>query len=388
MKFQESTLSMKTFAELDLGPALDAALEKMGIKAPTRVQSQTLPVAVAGRDLITVAQTGSGKTLAFALPVLHGFNKKPSSRALVLVPSREMAMQIFGVFDQLCPEPLLHASLIIGGTPDKKQRSQLNKKPRLIIATPGRLNDHLRNNKLLLQNVDTVVIDEADRMLDLGFLPQLKDIKATMRGKWQTLLFSATFNTDVESVAKIFMGDDVTMLRSEHAEAPVATLKQEVLILTQAMKKDRLLEDLAAHPKGSVIVFTGSQESSEEVGALLREHRLSVEHMHGGLEQGHRARVFRDFRSGKARILVTTDLLARGLDVATVELVINYDMPFAPESFLHRIGRTARAGREGLALTYLTPGDREMYKQITPYLQGARETLVDPKMRLDKKRRY
>ena len=387
MKTLESTLHAPTFAELNLGADLDAALAKMSIVTPTPVQSQTLPVAMAGHDLITVAQTGSGKTLAFALPILKGFDLKPSSRALILVPSREMAMQTASVFEQLRPAPALKSVLVIGGVPDNKQRSQTNKMPRLLIATPGRLNDLLRNNKLLLQGVDTVVIDEADRMLDLGFAPQLKDIKATMRGTCQTLLFSASFSRDVESVAKIFMREEITMIRSAALNAPVATLKQKVMLLTQGMKKDQVLVDLKKHTEGSVLIFMGSQEGSEHLGEYLREQGIeSVEFVHGALSQGNRSRVMRDFREGKARVLVTSDLLARGLDVPSVALVINYDLPYQAEDFLHRIGRTARAGRSGLALTYITPEDRAAYNILLPYMPGAEEIVVDSKVKFGKRR--
>lgn len=360
-----------------LAPQLLAALDKMTITVPTDVQSQAIPVGLSESDLIAIAQTGSGKTLAFALPILTALEKKPGSRALVLAPSREMAQQIYKVFEQLYAEAPISASLVIGGIPSAKQISGLKKNPRLIVGTPGRLNDHLLNNKLLLQNVEIVVIDEADRMLDVGFAPQLKNIQSTMRGRRQTMMFSASFGQAVESLAKVFMNNDAFMIRSAQAEEPVASLRQKVLFIDKKMKEDRLLDELNA-AKGSVIVFTGSQHSCESVGKYLKEYGYSTNLIHGGLSQGQRNRVIRDFREGKTRVLVATDLLARGLDVPHVEHVFNFDLPFQSEDFLHRIGRTARAGRGGNAVTFVSWSDYKMYQKVKPYLQGAEEIKVDP----------
>jgi len=377
MKIQNSTLRLKSFQEMSLAPQLLVALDKMAITIPTDVQSQTIPVGLTAADLIAIAQTGSGKTLAFALPILTALESKPGSRALVLAPSREMAQQIYKVFEQLTTESPITASLVIGGIPSAKQINGLKKNPRLIVGTPGRLNDHLQNNKLLLQNVEIVVIDEADRMLDVGFAPQLKNIQSTMRGKRQTMMFSASFGQAVESLAKVFMNSDAFMIRSAQAEEPVASLQQKILFIDKKMKEDRLLDELNA-TKGSVIVFTGSQHSCETVGEYLKEYGYSTNLIHGGLSQGQRNRVIRDFREGKTRVLVATDLLARGLDVPHVEHVINFDLPFQSEDFLHRIGRTARAGRGGTAITFVTWSDFKMYQKVKVYLQSAEEIKVDP----------
>ena len=375
MKMRESELRLQNFAEMNLSSEVMLSLAEMNVIEPTLVQSEALPVAMARTDLIAIAQTGSGKTLAFALPILAHFQKDPASRALILVPSREMAMQIFGVFESLCAKAPIKACLVIGGVPDNKQNSQLKKKPQLIVATPGRMNDLLRDNKLLLQGVATIVIDEADRMLDLGFAPQLKDIQKTLRGVWQTMLFSATFGRDVETIAEIFMREDVVMVRAGDVNAPTSSLEQTVFFLPDGKKNDLMIEELKTTP-GGAIVFADSQESAELVSQHLKQNGQSVDLIHGDLSQGHRSRVVRDFRGGKFRVLVTTDLLARGLDVAGVEQVINFDLPYKPEDFLHRIGRTARAGRPGKAITFITPGDRVKYEKIKPYLKGAREVTL------------
>jgi ATP-dependent RNA helicase RhlE len=254
----------------------------------------------------------------------------------------------------------------------------MKKNPRFVVATPGRLNDLLEDNKLLLKGVDRLVIDEADRMLDLGFSPQLKAIQATMRGPRQTLLFAASFGPAVEDVAQIFMREAAVMIRVGE-ESPVDGLRQRVLHLPAGLKNKQVLEELNAASKGSILVFAGSQESCEKLGRHLKENAPSTEFVHGDMPQKYRSRILRDFREGKFRVLVTTDLLARGLDVSSVSLVINFDLPYKSEDFLHRIGRTARAGRSGNAVTFITPGDARMYRKIAPYLKGAEELKLSPK---------
>jgi len=372
MKLLDSDLRLLSFQELDLPPSVATAMEKMGIHSPTPVQSEALPVGLSGNDLIAIAPAGTGKTLAFALSILTTFSQKPGSRALILVPSREVAMQIFTVFEKLCAEAPLKAVLVIGGVQDNKQYSQLKKMPQLIVATPGRMNDLLRENKLLLQGVSIVVIDEADRMLDLGFSPQLKEIQKTLRGLRQTMLFSATFGKNVEGLAEMFMREEVTKLHSGNTNAPAPALEQKVFLIPSGLKNALLIEEVK-ELDGPVIVFAGSRESCERIGQHLKQNGQSTDLIHGELSQGHRSRVVRDFREGKFRVLVTTDLLARGLDVPDVELVVNFELPFKTEDFLHRIGRTARAGRKGKAITFITPEDRDTYKKIQPYLVGAKE---------------
>ena len=379
MKNKSTVPRIHNFNEMNIPSALLSALSKLQIIKPTDIQAQSIPVALANNDLSAVAQTGSGKTLAYAIPVLTQIESNPLARILVLVPSREMAQQVHRVFMSLTNEKPISNVIVIGGVPSAKQISALNKKPRLIIATPGRINDHLVNNKLLLQNVEHIIIDEADRMLDIGFTPQLKNIQSTLRGKRQTLMFSASFNTDVERIAALFMNPKTTlMIRSENAEKPVEGLKQTVLFLDKSEKNDRLLDELNK-TKGGVIVFCQNQGGCERTGQYLKEYGYATDLIHAGLTQGHRNRVVRQFREGTIRVLVTTDLLARGIDVAHVDHVINFELPAQSEDFLHRIGRTARAGRSGSALTFVTPFDKKYYSKIKHYLAGATEIKLNPK---------
>ncbi len=380
MKVLPAPAPISRFEDMSLAPELLPALEKMAISVPTEVQSAVIPTALQGGDVIAVAQTGSGKTLAYALSILTKLAAKPQARALVMAPSREMAQQIHKVFLDLCEGLPISACLAIGGVTGSKQASQLKKNPRLIVATPGRMNDHLLSNKLLLQGVEIIVIDEADRMLDMGFAPQLKSIQKTLRGPQQTLMFSASFSQKIEAIAEVFMRHEVHMIRVGDAEAPVTELTQKVLYISREKKNDRLLDELNA-TMGGVIVFCGNQGRCEEVAEYLESYGFNSDLIHGDLTQGHRNRVIREFRAGEIRIVVATDLLARGLDVPHVDHVINFDLPYQSEDFLHRIGRTARAGRSGHAITFVTPQDARSFRKIKPYLEGAEEVKVDPQFR-------
>lgn len=372
MKLTESALKVEKFEDMGLAPVLLNSIAKMNITAPTPIQSEAIPAALTGIDLIGVAQTGSGKTLAYALSVMTLLQKNPEARALILSTSRETTEQVYRVFVALCADLPFSISLAVAGTPLATQVSQLKKNPRIIVATPGRMGEHLQSNKLLLKGLAILVIDEADRMLDMGFEPQLKFIQSTLRGSWQTMMFAASFGPKSEPIAKLFMRPESTLIRSAAAETPVDTLKQKVYFLSPAQKNNRLLDEVKKM-KGGVIIFTDSMESCVSIGRFLEHHKMSSDFVHGDMNPGHRNRVLREFRQEQIQILITTDLLARGLDVAHVNHIINYELPYKSEDFLHRIGRTARAGREGTAITFITATDGRSYRKIKAYLQGAVE---------------
>jgi superfamily II DNA/RNA helicase len=372
MKLTESALKVEKFEDMGLAPVLLNSIAKMNITAPTPIQSEAIPAALTGIDLIGVAQTGSGKTLAYALSVMTLLQKNPEARALILSTSRETTEQVYRVFVALCADLPFSISLAVAGTPLATQVSQLKKNPRIIVATPGRMGEHLQSNKLLLKGLAILVIDEADRMLDMGFEPQLKFIQSTLRGSWQTMMFAASFGPKSEPIAKLFMRPESTLIRSAAAETPVDTLKQKVYFLSPAQKNNRLLDEVKKM-KGGVIIFTDSMESCVSIGRFLEHHKMSSDFVHGDMNPGHRNRVLREFRQEQIQILITTDLLARGLDVAHVNHIINYELPYKSEDFLHRIGRTARAGREGTAITFITAVDGRSYRKIKSYLHGAIE---------------
>lgn len=361
---------------MGLDPLYLAALEKIEIITPTPIQCETIPAALTGVDLVGVAQTGSGKTLAYALTILTQLGKDPQARALVLTPSRETAEQVHRTFADIVTDAKMSLCLVATGSSTAEQEKALKKNPRIIVASPGRLVDHLKGNKLLLQKLSVLVIDEADRMLDMGFEPQFKFIQSTLRGERQTLMFAATFGAWAKPVAKLFMKPDAILVRSAGAEAAVETLQQSVYFLNQGQKNNRLLDELKKM-KGNAIIFADSKENCVAIGRFLEHHKFASEFMHGDMNPGHRNRVLREFREEKVKILVTTDLLARGLDVAHVKYVVNFDLPYKSEDFLHRIGRTARAGRDGFAITFVTPGDNRTYRKIKPYPVGAKETILN-----------
>lgn len=375
MKFHSSSANLETFSEMNFSELLLKSLDQFSITKPTEIQSKAIPVILTGADILAVAQTGSGKTLAYALSLVMLLEKNKNERALVLVPSREMAEQIHSVFTKIVSEFNISTCLVIGGIPNAIQISQLKKNPRIIVATPGRLNDHLVQNKLLLQNVEFVVLDEADRMIDLGFSSQLKSIQKTLRGDWQTLLFSATFDASIETIAQWYMKENAVLVRTNQAELAVSSLKQKIVFLERKDKDWFLLEEIEKAKKG-ILIFTGSQQSCERLGHFLNAKGYGGEIIHGDLTQGHRTRVLREFRQQTIQVLVATDLLARGLDIPHVDCVINYDLPFQSEDFLHRIGRTARAGRPGYAMTLITADDAEMYSQLKAYVVGAEQITI------------
>lgn len=358
------------------------ALKVMGLATPTPIQSEAIPIALLGTDVVGVAQTGSGKTLAYALAVMTRLLRNPKARALILSPSRETAEQIHRVLTTLCAQTPVSLTLAATGVTNAILAREFKKQPRLMVATPGRIVEHLENNKLLLQGLEVLVIDEADRMLEMGFEKQLKFIHSTLRGQWQTLMFAASFGPNSEPMAALLLKPDAVLIRSKGAETAVASLQQRVLFLKGAQKNHRLLDELKRR-KDAVMIFADSQERCVELGRWLAHQGFSSEFVHGDMNPGHRNRVLREFREQKISVLVTTDLLARGLDIEHLNCVVSYDLPYKAEDFLHRIGRTARAGREGLAITFVTPADGRTYRKMKSYLQGAEEETVATDFKFD-----
>lgn len=367
----KNTIQTK-FEDLGLASELLIQLQSAQFLNPTPIQVESLPVSISGQDLIAVAQTGSGKTLAYALTVLQRLHQNSSTRALILTPSRETAEQTASFIQSFSKKEVVLAA---PGVPAKTLDKLLKKNPSIIVATPGRISEQLQNNKLLLKDLKILVIDEADRMLDLGFESQLKMIQSTLRGDWQTLLFAATFGPQAEKVAKLFLKNEAIRVQPQNTETPVSTLKQTVYFLSKAQKNNRLLDEIKSI-KGGVIVFTDSQESCVEVSQFLTHHQFKNDFIHGDMNAGHRNRIIREFREKKFLILVATDLLARGLDIDHISTVISYELPYKFEDFLHRIGRTARAGRSGEAITFVTPADDRTYRKIKKFLVGAVEKTI------------
>jgi ATP-dependent RNA helicase DeaD len=354
---------METFTELNLDQSLMQSITRMQFKIPTPIQAQAIPPAILGKDILGTAQTGTGKTLCYGIACLNKLLNDKSSNALIICPTRELAVQVGEVLVGLIePRMNIKSATLIGGESMHKQLRQLRKRPRLIIGTPGRLNDHLQRNSLRLNQTYFLVLDETDRMLDMGFTPQIEQILKYVPQKHQTLLFSATLPPNILKIAERYLIEPVR-IRVGSTTTPISKIKQEVIQVSEGDKYNQLLNQLHTR-KGSILLFVKTKRNADKMVDRLRDDGHSCDCMHGNLRQSKRQRTLISFRSEKIRILVSTELAARGLDVPSIQHVINYHLPQVPEDFIHRIGRTARAGAEGCALTFITPNDRQMWNEI------------------------
>jgi superfamily II DNA/RNA helicase len=354
---------METFTELNLNQSLMQSITRMQFKIPTPIQAQAIPPALLGKDVLGTAQTGTGKTLCYGIACLNKLLTDKSSGALIVCPTRELAVQVGEVLTGLLePKMNIKSATLIGGESMQKQLRQLRRRPRLIIGTPGRLNDHLQRKSLKLNETYFLVLDETDRMLDMGFTPQIEQILKYVPKKHQTLLFSATLPQNIIRIAERYLNKP-ERIRVGSTTTPITKIKQEVMQVSEGDKYNTLLDQLHIR-KGSILLFVKTKRNADKMVERLRKDGHSCDCMHGNLRQSKRQRTLIAFRSEKIRILVSTELAARGLDVPSIQHVINFHLPQVPEDFIHRIGRTARAGAEGCALTFITPNDRQMWNEI------------------------
>lgn len=349
---QTSTRQNSSFDGLGIAPRILELLDRLRFKVPTPIQHKAIPIAVEGKDIIGVAQTGTGKTLAFAIPIIQRLSQS-KKRCLVLTPTRELAIQVNETFQKLAPLFGLSSTVIIGGASMGEQIRNLRKNPYVIIATPGRLADHLNQRTVRLSEVSILVLDEADRMLDMGFKPQIENIIKYITKDRQTMLFSATIPGDVIRIATAHMKLPV------HIEvAPSGTaaerIIQELFIVRKDAKK-KLLEEILKQYHGSVLLFARTKINARQITRFIREMGHRAAEIHSDRSLGQRREALEGFKSGRYRVLVATDIAARGIDVVGIELVINYDLPEDAENYVHRIGRTGRAGHEGRAISFATP---------------------------------
>ena len=354
---------MENFDSLGLPPYLMGALAYMKFTTPTPIQAAAIPPALEGKDILGSAQTGTGKTGAFGIPLIAKLLNSPRSAALVMTPTRELAVQVMDMLEQLLgADSGINTALLIGGESMPKQFSQLRARPRLIVGTPGRINDHLTRGTCKLSDTDFLVLDETDRMLDMGFGIQIDAIVKHMTAKRQTLMFSATFPPNIVKMSEKYMNEPVRIEVGRN-NTPMASIKQEVINVTEADKYGQLQVQLQQR-EGSIIVFVQTKFGADKMAVKLRALNHRADAIHGNLNQRQRDRVIADFRAQKTRILVATDIAARGLDIPHIEHVINYDMPQCPEDYIHRIGRTGRNGKEGAAVNLLTGRDNGKWKAI------------------------
>jgi ATP-dependent RNA helicase RhlE len=344
------------FSDFNLLGSLQTAVQKTGYTVPTPIQVQAIPYLLQGRDLLGIAQTGTGKTAAFALPMLDHLVKNPGRlvrglvRSLILTPTRELASQISASFATLGQDLRFRQAVVFGGVGAAKQINALAKGVDVLVATPGRLLDLMGQGYVLLDHLEIFVLDEADRMLDMGFIHDVRRVMARLPDQRQTLLFSATMPEDISRLSKELLHDPIRVEVTPPATT-VETVEQKVMFVDKAQKIHLLQALLSERDFTSVLVFTRTKHGADKVARRLQDHRINADVIHGNKSQNARERALDGFRAGKIQVLVATDIAARGLDVPGVSHVINFDLPNEPEAYVHRIGRTARAGRAGVAIS-------------------------------------
>jgi ATP-dependent RNA helicase RhlE len=356
------------FAELGIDPKILEVLHKLNFKTPTPIQHKAIPIGLEGKDIIGIAQTGTGKTLAFALPMIQRlFHHR--GKGLILVPTRELAIQVEQTFQKIAIQFGFKTVVLIGGSSMETQIQHLRRNPNFIIATPGRILDHLNRRTIGLQEVHTLVLDEADRMLDMGFAPQIKKILETVPKNRQTMLFSATMPDDI---VKIAMHHMKLPIRIEIAQQGTTAerVEQEVFI-TQPNQKNRLLQLLLKKFPQTVLVFSRTKFGAKRICRAIQQMGHTAAEIHSNRSLNQRLEALQGFRTGKYHVLVATDIAARGIDVKGIEVVINYDIPEHAEDYVHRIGRTGRAGHTGHAITFATPDQGQKVRTIERLIRTA-----------------
>ncbi|MFI3241925.1 MAG: DEAD/DEAH box helicase [Alphaproteobacteria bacterium] len=351
------------FSDLGIAENILNSITKIGFIHPTPIQEQAIPVAIKGHDILGSAQTGTGKTASFVLPMLGHLLSNYESTALILLPTRELAQQVVEATRQMMGNVNhLKIALIIGGESIVKQLQTLKRRPRIIVGTPGRINDHLKRKSLKLDYTDYLVLDETDRMLDMGFGIQLDEIAKYLPEQRQTLMFSATMPKNIMALSKKYLNNPVRIAIGD-VNAVAQNVKQELVKVNEATKYPELVNQITTR-EGSTLIFVKTKFGADRLATRLNGDKLSADAIHGDLKQAKRQNVITGFRNQKFKVLVATDIAARGLDISHIENVINYDLPQCPEDYIHRIGRTARAGAKGVAINFLTSKDGAKWKEI------------------------
>ncbi|MEC9098561.1 MAG: DEAD/DEAH box helicase [Chloroflexota bacterium] len=360
---------MHSFSEYRLSDNLNKSLRDLRFNMPTEIQSKTIPLGIEGSDILASAETGSGKTASYLIPLINKISKEGKTSGLILTPTRELAQQVSEVCKSLLGyKSNINLALIVGGASMRNQLVQLKKRPKIIIGTPGRINDLLEKKSLILKYFNYFVLDEADRMLDMGFQDQVEKIIQYLPIKRQSLLFSATLPKEIIKLSSKYLKNPVRVNVKEN-KVIKTQIKQKVLNTKTEMKYDQLVDEISLR-KGSILIFVRTKYSTEKLKKRLKKDTVKSLALHGDLRQNKRSRILKDFRDDKFRILIATDIASRGLDVPHIEHVINYDLPQVPEDFIHRIGRTARAGSVGEAVSFVTPNDKRMWKSIEKLMEN------------------
>ena len=358
---------MTLFSKYNLNEVLNKSLKNINFTSPTPIQEKSIPLILQGKDILGSAQTGTGKTAAFCIPILELLMKSPRGSLLVMIPTRELAKQVLDVINSLLGfKSSINTATLIGGESMSKQLSQLKKRPRIYVGTPGRINDHLQRGSLNLHDAKYLVLDETDRMLDMGFEVQINKIIKFLPVSKQVLMFSATIPNNILKLSSKYLNDPVRISVGE-SNTVAKNIKQEIIELKSDEKLDELINQINTR-NGSILIFVKTKYGTEKLSKALSRSKIKSFPLHGGLRQSKRNTIMKNFRDMKFRILIATDVAARGIDVPHIEHVINYDLPQMAEDFIHRIGRTARAGSKGIALSFVTKGDFSKWKEIQKIL--------------------
>ena len=358
-----------TFEELNISEPILQALEEKGYKNPTPIQEKAIPVALYGSDMLGIAQTGTGKTAAFAIPIIQTLaadydpGKKREIQALILTPTRELALQISDCFTDYAKHTPLRHTVVFGGVKQKPQTDALRKGVDILIATPGRLHDLMGQGFIKLNAVRCFVLDEADRMLDMGFISDIRRLLPKLPQKRQTLFFSATMPAPIISLSRSMLHDPVKIEVSPDAPV-VEKIDQALYFVEKAEKKDLLIELLRENKGKSVLVFARTKHGADRIAKILTKAGVTSEAIHGDKTQGARQKALSNFKAGKTKVMIATDIAARGIDIDQLDMVVNYDLPDVAETYVHRIGRTGRAGHSGKAVSFCTEDEHMMVSDI------------------------
>ncbi len=351
-----------------LSPQLLESLTLMGFNTPTPIQVQAIPLALEGKDILGSAQTGTGKTGAFAIPLVSKILNNEIHSALVLTPTRELAVQVLAAIQQILGKrSTINTALLIGGEAMPHQFRQLRRSPRIVVGTPGRINDHLERQTLTIDKTTFLVLDETDRMLDMGFGRQIDSIVAFLPSPIQTLMFSATMPRNIMQMAAKYLKNP-ERIEIGSSLMPVESITQESIRIQDAEKYGQLIKELDTR-EGSVVIFVKTKQNAKNIADRLYRDNFEAEAIHGNLRQNKRDSVIKGFRENRFRVLVATDVAARGLDVPHIQHVINHDLPQCPEDYIHRIGRTARAGAKGSAINFITNKEDKLWRAIERFMK-------------------
>ena len=363
-------MNYTTFEDFAISEEIVTALKALRYFKPTQVQQEVIPLTLKGKDIIVESQTGSGKTVSFGVPLCESVSwEENRPQALILVPTRELALQVKEDITNIGRLKRIKATAVFGKTSFDTQKSELRQKSHIVVGTPGRVLDHLQKGTMKFDKIRYLVLDEADEMLNMGFIEQVEAIIDFLPKQRQTLLFSATMPSEVVRLASFYMKNDRVSVKMESDEASKPKILQSFIRVQESGKAKQLLDLLTVENPDSCIIFCNTQEAVNGLYTFLSKAGLPIDKMHGGMVQDDRTAVMEDFRKGRLRYLVATDVAARGIDVDNVTHVVNYDVPEEKESFIHRTGRTGRAGKTGIALTLVTPNEERSWQAVQDFAQ-------------------